>query len=161
MLQFFQGQDDQCLANLRMANSLNPFNALVLHSSGFLTCMLGHWEEGLSLSKQAFYLTPHHYSLYFIVPFMDIYYRQKDYEAAWNYAKRVNSPIFWGPLIQAAAAGQLGLHTPAKAALQELLEMRPDFPSRARDLLRRVVYLEDHINLLLDGLLKAGLDITS
>lgn len=155
-VRFLQGQEDRCIAKLQLARSLNPFNGYAIHASGVLLSMMGHWEEGMRLWKKATYLNPNHTPFYFIVPFMDRY-RQGDYEAAWNYAVRFNTPMFWDPLIRAATAAQLGLYAQAKAALKELLEMRPDFPSHARDMIRRIVYLDAHVELLLEGLGKAGL----
>jgi TolB-like protein len=156
ILLFLKGQLDESISKLQTANSLNPLNAFVIYSSGALFCGMGDWDEGMRLWKQALRLNPHPPPIYFMIPFMD-HYRRGDYEAAWNYAKQFNAPIFWNPLIRAAAAGQLGLQTQAKAALQELLEMRPNFPSRARDLMRRLNYLEEPVEKLLEGLLKAGL----
>ena len=156
VVRFVQGQADRCIAKSRLAFSLNPFNAYVGHASGFLFGMLGYWEEGMKLWEDATRLNPSHSPFYFIVPYMDSY-RQGDYKKAWSYAVRFNVPIFWDPLIRAAATGQLGLHTQATSSLQELLDMRPDFSSRARELMRRLVYLDEHVEMLLDGLLKAGL----
>jgi len=159
-LRFLQEQPDRCIAGLQLVQSLNPFNSYVIHASSVLLCMLGHWEDGMQLWEQAARLNPNHTPFYFIVPFMN-YYRQGNYQTAWKYAVRFNTPMFWDPLIRAAAAGQLGLHSQAQVALKELLDMRPDFPMHARDLLHRFVYQEEHSELLLDGLLKAGLKLKS
>jgi len=158
LVRFLQRQADKCLPHLRTAISLNPLNAFVTHSAGFMFCMSGHWDEGMRLWEQAIHLNPNLPPIYFIVPFIN-HYRRGDYEAAWNLAENFNTPIYWDPLGRAAAAGQMGYHTQAKVALEELLEIRPDFPSRARDLMSRVVYLEEHVKILLDGLRKAGLQL--
>ena len=155
-LRFLQEQPDRCMAELQLVQSLNPFNSYVIHASSVLLCMLGYWEDGMQLWKTAAHLNPSHTPFYYIVPFMN-HYRRGDYETAWKYAVRFNTPMFWDPLIRAAAAGQLGLRSQAQIALKELLEMRPDFPMHARDLLHRFVFLEEHSELLLDGLVKAGL----
>jgi TolB-like protein len=158
ILRFYQKQTDQCIAKLWLARSLNPFNAPFLYISTVMLCMTGHWEEGLRLWEQAKQLNPNHHPIFFIVHFMD-HYTKGDYETAWSYAERFSTHIFWDPLIRAATAGQLERLDDAKTALQELLEMRPDFPSRARELMGRFVYLEEHVNMLLDGLIKAGLKL--
>jgi hypothetical protein len=87
------------------------------------------------------------------------HYFHGHYPEAWDYAGRISIPSFWDPLSRAATAGQRGLHDQARTALQELLQMRPDFVSRARNLMQRFVYLDEHVEMLLDGLLKAGLNI--
>jgi TolB-like protein len=158
LLRFLQRQPDRCLARLRMTTELNPFNSYILHASGLLYCMLGCWEEGMPLWEQAMQINPRYPSLSPFVPFMYNYVRG-NYGEAWDYAIQFSTPVLWNPLIRAAAAGQLGLPDQAKVALQELLQIRPDFPSRARDLMRRIVYLDEHVEMLLDGLLKAGLKL--
>jgi len=168
-LLFFNGRADQCISKIRLTISLNPFNAYIIYisgvmlgmlGSGVMLGMLGYWEESMQLWEKVIRLNPQHPSIstHLSVPLFYYYFRS-DYKTAWEYAKLVNTPVFWDPLIRAAAAGQLGFHDQAKKALQELLEMCPDFPSRARDLMSRVVYLREHIELLSDGLIKAGLKL--
>jgi TolB-like protein len=155
VVRFVQGQADRCIAKIGLAISLNPFNAYVGHACGFMLGMLGHWEDGMQLWENATRLNPNHSPFYFMVPFMN-HYRRGDYEKAWSYAVRFNVPIFWDPLIRAAAAGQLGMYPQAAASLEELLEMRPDFASRGRDLVRRLAYSDEHVEMLFEGLFKAG-----
>ena len=70
----------------------------------------------------------------------------------------INSPLFYiDPLSRAAVLGQLGRITKANAALQELLSLVPDFIKTGRKQLRIVVFSEEHVEMLWDGLLKAGL----
>jgi len=157
-VRFFQRQDTRCIAKLRLAVSLNPFNAYAVFASGFLICMLGHWKEGMHLWEKAAQLNARHPTTYFLIPFM-YHYFHGHYPEAWDYAGRISIPSFWDPLSRAATAGQRGLHDQARTALQELLQMRPDFVSRARNLMQRFVYLDEHVEMLLDGLLKAGLNI--
>ena len=160
ILYFLQGRADACIAKLQLARSLNPFNSLIFYSSASITCMLGRWEEGMRLWRHATQLNPQTPIPYFIIGFLNLYRRQ-DFEAAWDYAKGINSQVYWVPLLRAAAAGQLDLHSQAQAALLELLELRPDFPLHARDLMRRYCHLDQHIEMLMDGLLKAGLKLKS
>ena len=154
-LRFFQGRADQCVAKLRLAILLNPFNAYVISVSGMQLCMLGLWEEGMDLWEKSIQLNPYLQTIYAFVPFM-YHYHKGEFEAAWKNAILPNWPIFWVPVMRATAAAQLGLQEQAQDALKELLEMRPDFPSHARELMRRLVYLEDNVEMLLEGLLKAG-----
>ena len=160
VLHFFQGQADLCIARLEMTTSLNPLNAYVIYSSGVLKCMMGFWNEGMKLWEQATHLNPHHPPIYFIAPFMNQYCKG-NFNEAWNYALRFNAPLFCEPMFRAATAGQLGLQAQAAAALGELLEMRPDFPTRAYELLHRLVYLEEHVDMLMDGLFKAGFKLNA
>jgi tetratricopeptide (TPR) repeat protein len=157
---FVQRKKDRCIAAMEKTISLNVFNAHAYNGCAFLYLMLGFWEEGMKLSEAAIRLSAIQPSVYSVVPFM-YHYFHADYEKTWTYAKGYNSGMFWDSLITAAGAGQLGLHTEAAPALRELLKMRPDFPFRARELMQRAVYLEKHVDLLLDGLMKAGLRLKS
>ena len=41
---------------------------------------------------------------------------------------------------------------------EELLRLKPDFASRAADLMRRLVFSNGHVDMLMDGLRRAGLE---
>ena len=58
----------------------------------------------------------------------------------------------------AAAAGQLGLSQEAKVAAGELLEVFPDIGERARSWYAIFNLSEEHIDALIDGLKKAGIE---
>ena len=58
----------------------------------------------------------------------------------------------------AAVLGQPGRIEEAHAALQELLNLVPGFLTTGRERLRRIVFSEDHEEILWDGLRKAGLE---
>lgn len=49
----------------------------------------------------------------------------------------------------------------ARKAVDELLALVPDFKSRGPSLIRRFAYLDEHIELLVEGLGKAGLKMQS
>ena len=72
---------------------------------------------------------------------------------------RINTPGFFiDPLFRAAVLEQLGCMEEAHAALQELLNLVPNFLATGRERLRRIVFSEDHEEILWDGLRKAGLE---
>ena len=72
---------------------------------------------------------------------------------------RINTPgDFIDPLFRAAVLGQLGSMEEAHAALQELLNLVSDFFTTGRERLRRIVFSEDHEEILWGGLRKAGLE---
>jgi hypothetical protein len=86
------------------------------------------------------------------------HYRNANYKAALEKALRFNtSDFFLDPLIRATVLGQLGRRTDAHAALHELVGLLPDFSTRGREQLRRIVFSEAHVEMLWDGLRKAGL----
>ena len=145
-----------CLAEIEQVLALNPNNANYLAISALFLMGLGQGERSLTLIKKAMRLNPHHPGWYHFVPFLYRYYRG-DYEAALFDAKRFNTPeYFWDPLIRAAVLGQLDRRAVAKKAGGELLALVPDFEPRCRSLIQRMVYLDGHVDMLLDGLCKAG-----
>ena len=136
---------------------LNPNNANYLEISALFLMGLGQWERSLSLMRKAMRLNPHHPGWYHLVPFL-YYYYHGEYETALFDAKRFNTHgYFWDPLTRTAVLGQLNRQAEAKKAGSELLALVPDFKRRGRSLIQRVVYLEEHTEILLDGLHKAGL----
>ena len=89
-------------------------------------------------------------------------YRQGEYERALIEAERFNTPdFFWDPLIRAAVLGQLDRRAEAKKAVNELFALVPEFKSRGPILIRRLAYLDEHVDLLLEGLRKAGLELAT
>jgi adenylate cyclase len=83
------------------------------------------------------------------------------YEEAVDWAQRsllfpVGDQNFWTYAQLASAFGHLGRLDEAREALGELLKRRPEF---SRDYMRRVVAWrnDDHFEIYLDGLRKAGL----
>jgi hypothetical protein len=61
-------------------------------------------------------------------------------------------------MMRAAALGQMGREKEAKTAVGELLKLVPDFTAQGRRLLGRYVKVEDLIDMISEGLRKAGLD---
>ena len=50
---------------------------------------------------------------------------------------------------------------PAVGLIRQLLALVPDFEQRGRSLIRRFAYLDEHVDMLVDGVRKAGLEIQS
>ena len=87
------------------------------------------------------------------------YYRQGRYRKALNEAMRIKTPsLCLDSLSRAAALGQLGMKENAEAAVRELLTLNVDFATRARQLMRRMFFSDENVEMLLDGLRKAGLE---
>ena len=136
---------------------LNPNNALFLAVLSLHMAMVGEGDRAMKLMRKAMRLNPHHPGWYHIVAFM-IYYRQGEYDLALIEARRFNTPdLFWDPLIRAAALGQLERRAEARKAIDELMALVPDFNLRGRILIRRLAYLDEHVEILWDGLCKAGM----
>ena len=66
--------------------------------------------------------------------------------------------FFWDPLVRAAAFGQLGQTKDARGALTEMQRALPETDIGLRELMFRLLFSEESVERLLEGLRKAGLD---
>jgi adenylate cyclase len=156
-LHFLRGEADACARECEASLVLNPNHANLVGATGWALTMVGKTERGLSLVQKAMHLNPHYPRWYHLTMFLP-HYRKANYEAALEEALRINTPGFFiDPLCRAAVLGQLGRRADANAALQELLSLVPDFPTTGREQLRRIVFSENHVEMLWEGLCKAGL----
>jgi tetratricopeptide (TPR) repeat protein len=159
LVHFLRGQRSQFLSEAEKTLKLNPNHALNCAALALHRYMAGEQEPGLNLMHKAMRLNPHHPGWYHLVPFMN-YYRQGEYDLALIEARLLNIPVFhFDPLIRAAVLGQLGRQTEAKKAVDELLALVPDFQTRGRVLIQRFAYLDEHVDMLVEGLRKAGLEL--
>jgi TolB-like protein len=153
---FLRGEADSFEAESRIACELNPNNPTVCVWIGMLTALIGRWEEGLTMMRDAVELNPLFPSWYHIVPFMD-HYRRGDYAEALDRAERFGlRDLFWEPLMRAAVLGQLGETERGASALQELFDLQPDFNDVGRSLMGRMVHVPEVVEHLAEGLSKAG-----
>jgi serine/threonine protein kinase/tetratricopeptide (TPR) repeat protein len=155
---FFQKEFEACRAEVRRAMELNPMNGAALAWNGIMIAYSGDWEEGCAQIEAARQLNPHHPS-WFLLPLACNAYRKGDYRSALAFAIKINLPgYFYAHLTRAAAYGQLGMHQPAQKALNDMLALRPDMATAARQELAKWwdPGLVEHI---IDGLRKAGMNI--
>jgi serine/threonine protein kinase/tetratricopeptide (TPR) repeat protein len=140
------------------AVALNPMDGFTLAYMALLIAFDGDWKRGLELAEKARSLNPHHPGWYWFVPIFDAY-RKHDYRAALEFALQVHMPGFWRAQCSLAMIyGQLGEPEPARAGLQELLKIQPNFATNPRAELEKWhdAAMIDH---MVEGLRKAGLEI--
>jgi adenylate cyclase len=141
------------------ALNLGPHTLFMLDAIGFLMTYLGEWERGPALIEKVIQLNPFygnycHYGLWLN------YFRQKNYAAAYREAMRLNNPaLIWQPSFRAATLGHLEKYDEGEKYAKELLEMKPDFPGKARDLIGRAIKFEEIVERVIEGLNKVGLGI--
>jgi hypothetical protein len=63
------------------------------------------------------------------------------------------------PLIRTAVLGQLGQQEEAQKAKGGLLALIPDLDARGRSLIKRMLFQDEHVEMILDGLKIAGLEL--
>ena len=147
------------LAEVERALALNSNSLLFIDNIGYLFTLFGDWKRGPALIRKAIKLNPYynitvHYALW-----LD-WVRQEKYEQA--YLETLifrKSMLFWDPLIKAAAFGMIGRYEEGKRATEELLKLKPDFPSRGRILIKHYIKFKDIVERTIDGLSKVGLEI--
>ena len=99
---------------------------VVEYGTGFHLCMMGKWEEGMSLVNTTMEL-PYVQSCFHTTPFLD-YFRQEKYQQALAEAKKITSPgIIHGQLARSIAFARLGFKKEAKLELDEVISRHPHF----------------------------------
>ena len=159
LIYYHENQKDLFVEKLKQAIALNPNNVFLLFSAGIYLTFVGEWEQGTAWLSKAKRLNPHYPSWIYLASFL-VAYLQGDYEEALANAKKLNVPeVYVDPLIRAAALGQLGRVEEGKTAVAKLLTLQPDFAQRGRELMRRLFFSEKNVQVLTDGLTKAGLQL--
>ncbi len=144
-------------AEAESALELNPDSLVYLEWIGWLFTMLGEWERGPDLVRRALKRNPHvipvaHHALWLA------HLRRGELEHAYQAALQYRDPaFFWRSLMRVCCLGHLGRHREAKVEAAELLQRKPDFASRGRTLIGRLVKFPDLHQHIVDGLEKGGL----
>jgi len=151
------GEREAFLRELEATLELNPGSPFWVGAAGYLLILADGGERGRPLLDKAIAMNPCH-PRWFNHGLCVDYYQRGDYERAYQETLKAAFAIhFWDPLLRAAVLGQLGRAAEAASAASEILELVPDFESRAQDLTSRPIMSEALVDALLDGLRKAGL----
>jgi len=141
------------------AAELNPMDGNSMAFLGEMLTYVGDRERGLELAGHAKQLNPNHPGWYWYVDFYDAY-QQGDDRSALEFALKVNLPGHWAShAMLAAACGQLGDREAAAKAVRNLLEVRPDFATTARQDIEKW-WDPEYVERLIDGWRKADLDLS-
>jgi TolB-like protein len=147
------------IAAARRGLDLNPHDADLMGELGFRYALLGRWDEAMPLVDEAYARNPGAPRGYHIATFLHAY-MGGDYKSALEAALEVPTPqVIYGPIARAAAYGQLGESAKASAEVAEILRIDPDYAKHVdEDLSKRNI--DPAIKrALIEGLLKAGLDV--
>ena len=143
---------------IERAFALNPNSLFYIDGIGYLMTLLGEWERGPALIKRGINLNPY-YGLYAHYALWEDSVRQEDYEQAHFETLNFRRPsVFWEPLMKAATFGQLGKYEEGKRAAQELLKLKPDFPTRGRILIGHYIKFDEIVERTIEGLRSVGVD---
>jgi adenylate cyclase len=157
LVYFHRGDKELFLQHVEQTIALNPNSPYIIGVAGWHMALYGEWDRGLALLEKGMKLNPYHPSWFHLATYMN-HYRHGKYEDAFAEALKFNYPeLYLDPMMRAATLGQLGRQKEAKRAVSQLLGLEPDFPSRGRWLIGRYVKVEDLIDMIIEGLRKAGL----
>ena len=146
-------------AETERALALNPNSLLFLEGIGYLLTLLGDWERGPELIRKVIKVNPYHSRYIHYALWLD-WFRQGDYEQAHLETLNYRQPsIIWDPITRAATFGQLGRYEEGRQAAEELLKLKPEFPTRGRGLIEHYIKFEEIVDRVIDGLNKVGLKI--
>jgi TolB-like protein/cytochrome c-type biogenesis protein CcmH/NrfG len=138
--------------------TLNPMDGSAVAYLGMLIATTGEWDRGCAMVDAAMKLNPNCPSVFQIAKWANAY-RQGKYEEGLEATTRMNLfGYFHAHAARAATLGKLGRKEEAQKALQDLLALRPDFASVARQEYSKW-YDAEQVEQMIDGLRKAGLEI--
>ena len=109
--------------------------------------------------KKAMALNHYHPGWYYF-PLAADHYLKREYEETLTEIQKINMPDFyWTQIYLVAAHGQMGHAGRAQEAINELLELRPEFLDEPRAPFVQWNLPDNVIDAFMDGLRKAGLEI--
>jgi len=145
------------LAEAEAALALNPDSLLFLDAIGYMMALLGDWQRGEELIRKAIRLNPYYRVFVRYATWLNAF-RQGDLESALAETEwLLGVGYFWDPLIRAATLGALGREAECRAAIRELLALKPDFARRGRVLIGRFVKFPELQEKIIDALEAGGL----
>jgi TolB-like protein len=157
---FFRHEFGSFRPSAERALSLNVMDGYVTAFLGMEFAYSGDWERGCALAELATQLNSNYPSWYVFAMIVNAY-RQRDAQRALDLMLRVNMPGLWtAHMLLAAVAAQAGDLVQARAGLQRLLNLRPDFGAIARQELSKW-WQPDIVDQMIADLRKAGLEISS
>jgi len=147
------------LAEAGKALELNADTFVYLETIGWLLALLGDWDRGTALIRRAVARNPHHLSIAFHALWAD-HLRRGEIEASYQAAVQYRDAAwFWRSVMRASCLGHLGRLEEAQVEVAELLRHKPDFASRGRTLIGRLIKFPDLLDRVAVGLGKAGLEL--
>ena len=144
-------------AEAEKAYELNPDSFVYLEWIGWLLALLGEWERGVALIHRSMERNPNHIPVTSHALWAN-HLRLGAFEEAYQAALLYRDPtFFWRSLMRACCLGHLGRVAEAELEVAELLQRKPEFPSRGRILIGRHIKFPELLERVVDGLGKAGL----
>jgi adenylate cyclase len=157
-LAFFHQRDKASfMLEVEKIHALNPNSARFVGASGVFMALAGEWERGLAFVEKSIALNPRHPGWFYLAHFQN-YIRQGEYEKALSTAQNLNlSTTACGLMMHAIALAYLGRIREAQETVLELVKNHPEAARDPEGILRELVFSEPMLELLMEGLNRAGL----
>ncbi|HSA81544.1 MAG TPA: adenylate/guanylate cyclase domain-containing protein [Geminicoccaceae bacterium] len=157
---FWRRDRESYLKAAERALELNPNDTSILAEMALRMKGIALWERSFALVKKAIALSPNPLPWYYF-PLIHYYYHEGEYQQSLAAVDKLGMPgNYWTYVLQAAIYGQLQERESAERAIATLLELNPDYPPNARQDVELWNWgAPDHVEHLLEGLRKAGLEI--
>lgn len=140
-----------------IAVSLNPNSPYVVGSVGYLHTLRGEVDRGRPLLDWAISRNPCH-PTWFRAGWVIDHLLHGDYEQGLAETQSHHPFIdFWDDVLIAAMLGRLGREVEARPHVAAVQARKPDFSSRARELIERSLKIPDLVDELVAGLHRVGL----
>ena len=140
-----------------IALALNPNSPYTVGAIGYFHAIQGDFDRGLALLDRAIAVCPCH-PRWFHSGYVLRRILEHDYEGALTETTNHLPFIgYWDDVVQAAMLGKLGRKDEASQHVERVAQDKPDFCSRARELIGRALKIDPLIDDLLDGLRRAGM----
>lgn len=154
---FAMGKFEEFEKASRRAIDLNPGSGEHQLTLGNRLYVMGRYEEGAELVRQANAREYYHPAMSYGVPMLELY-RQRDYEGALRLASNlsIDENYYFMHIIIVAVCGQLGARARAETHLQTLRHLRPNYATEFYTDWRGRKFQEDYIAHIVEGLGKAG-----
>ncbi len=157
LVRMFADELPAARADIEKALALGSNSLFLLDGIGYLMTLLGEWEKGPDLIRKVIKLNPFYNSVVHYALWADRF-RQEDYEGAYLETMGLRRPaVFWYWMVKAATLGLLGRDKEGKLFAENLLKLKPDFPSRGRTLIKRYIKFDEIVDRVVEGLNAAGL----
>lgn len=154
---FLADDSDSFHQEIETALALNPNSPYTVGTAGYLLALRGDFETGLPLVDRAISANPCHPDWFHSAYFFHHLKCGQFEKALWELENHKVTLGFWQPVLFAATLAKLGRIDEAKVHVLAIEEQKPDFASRALELVRRNVKNDALIDELMDGLRRGGL----
>jgi TolB-like protein len=142
---------------MHYAKSLNPQSGYYVGALGWGIALAGEWEQGIADIELSYQLNPDYPKWYHLATTL-YFLKEHKFDKALEEAIKFDLPgLFWDPLLKAVTHAHMGELDEAKKSLESLLRLTPDFYKRQSFYLGMYIKFEDILELVVEGLEKAGM----